>query len=591
MTKNIFSELLQGTLKVEVACFVAVIYFLSHGVEVSATEAAKAVAPAATEGSGKAVAEVEPKLSVKGNTLEVVPPTGHFFNLEAPNQAKEDGSKENLKITSKKEIVLVPIGKKSKKIVGKVFICDEKKSYCVDRKFEYVSEGKKKSDDKQAKESVHSSEPVEKSYFNKSTRFWVNAKEKAFEEAAKKKKLVFLDFYGIWCPPCNQLDYQVFSDSQFQKVLSDHFVALKIDSDLNQSQDLLKRYAIKYFPTLVVTTADGDEILRIIGFREKNLLTKTLLKAVELKDKSATKLLAQAEAGDKDSQIAYADLLLEQLDFASALKWYGPFVADWSKKENPQHLQLEKVYRAKHGKAETDEQKIEIIENWIRDFPETINAIQMYEELGGLYEKAKRLEEKKKLYEKAIVIFQKFSEKPDSEFVGVDFTKGDLYITAAGVYADLEKKDEANANYKKCIEYYGSFVTKNKGFARGEELNRAYCFRKSGQITEAEAIYKQGIKLFPKDFTFYNGFARMLMDDKKDLVESEKNYRLALQHAYGRQRPRTLLGLVKNLEMQKKFKDGVQMLDEELKSIEQSDSNYERLKKRKSEIEAKISTQ
>ena len=40
--------------------------------------------------------------------------------------------------------------------------------------------------------------------------FLVNQPEEALRLAQKEKRPLLIDFFGIWCPPCNELDQEVF---------------------------------------------------------------------------------------------------------------------------------------------------------------------------------------------------------------------------------------------------------------------------------------------------------------------------------------------------------------------------------------------
>lgn len=96
--------------------------------------------------------------------------------------------------------------------------------------------------------------------------------------AAKEGKVIFVDFFTTWCPPCKLLDRTTWQDPDVIKLLREKTVALKIDAE--KERELAKKYRIDAYPTLLVTKADGTEIDRYVGYMEaaafREALTATL---------------------------------------------------------------------------------------------------------------------------------------------------------------------------------------------------------------------------------------------------------------------------------------------------------------------------
>lgn len=90
--------------------------------------------------------------------------------------------------------------------------------------------------------------------------------EQALVEASKDGRLVFLDFYADWCPPCRRLDATTWKDPQVIAWLEQHAVPLKIDAE--RWTDLAARFEVEAYPTLIFVDASGREKLRLLGYRD-----------------------------------------------------------------------------------------------------------------------------------------------------------------------------------------------------------------------------------------------------------------------------------------------------------------------------------
>jgi thioredoxin-related protein len=121
--------------------------------------------------------------------------------------------------------------------------------------------------------------------------------------AKTANKLLFLDFTGSdWCPPCMQLEKQVFSQPEFQRYAEDNLVFVVVDfprktklpGDVQEANNrLAEQFNVEAFPTLVVLDGNGTEVWRNVGFPDGGLsgLIATLDK---LKPKSDAPVASQA---------------------------------------------------------------------------------------------------------------------------------------------------------------------------------------------------------------------------------------------------------------------------------------------------------
>lgn len=72
--------------------------------------------------------------------------------------------------------------------------------------------------------------------------------------AVKTGKLVFIDLYATWCPPCRMMEREVFSRKDVGDFMERHFVAAKYDVDKTTGKELLKRYGSGAIPLYLSST-------------------------------------------------------------------------------------------------------------------------------------------------------------------------------------------------------------------------------------------------------------------------------------------------------------------------------------------------
>jgi len=100
---------------------------------------------------------------------------------------------------------------------------------------------------------------------------WTDDYEAALKRAAAEKKLIVADFSGSdWCGWCMRLDKEVFDTETFRKDATNRYVLLMIDTPRDKSMlsekakkqnpELLKKYAIRGFPTVLMLDKDGKVV-------------------------------------------------------------------------------------------------------------------------------------------------------------------------------------------------------------------------------------------------------------------------------------------------------------------------------------------
>ncbi|MDO4212194.1 MAG: thioredoxin family protein [Bacteroidales bacterium] len=90
----------------------------------------------------------------------------------------------------------------------------------------------------------------------------------ALAQAVQEQKLVFMDCKTVWCGPCRAMAKNVFTLPRVGEFFRDRFVSVMMDMETGEGPDLSHRYKVKAYPTMLVLDAEGNELGRIVGYRD-----------------------------------------------------------------------------------------------------------------------------------------------------------------------------------------------------------------------------------------------------------------------------------------------------------------------------------
>lgn len=142
----------------------------------------------------------------------------------------------------------------------------------------------------------------------------------ACKKAADEGKLVFIDFYTTWCPPCRLMDQTTFKHAGVTKLLAEKVVALKVDAE--KDRELARRFQIHAFPTFLFVKPDGTVAGRTMGYRDAKSFQADALAALSGKDPMERMKQELQEAGENDpmARMKFARQLAMQGKQAEALE-------------------------------------------------------------------------------------------------------------------------------------------------------------------------------------------------------------------------------------------------------------------------------
>jgi thioredoxin 1 len=96
---------------------------------------------------------------------------------------------------------------------------------------------------------------------------FVNSKWKeVLAEAKKSSKFIFVDAYTSWCGPCKLLKSTTFKDEKTALYFNKNFINFTVDMEKEEGPVLAKKWDITAYPSLLFFNAEGEMVLKQVGF-------------------------------------------------------------------------------------------------------------------------------------------------------------------------------------------------------------------------------------------------------------------------------------------------------------------------------------
>jgi thiol:disulfide interchange protein len=103
---------------------------------------------------------------------------------------------------------------------------------------------------------------------NAQIRFFQGSWAEALAEAKKQNKMIMVDFYTTWCPPCKLMTKTTFADTKVGDFANQNFIAFKVDCERGEGIKLAEKYDIDSYPTICFIDKNGNLRNKEIGYKD-----------------------------------------------------------------------------------------------------------------------------------------------------------------------------------------------------------------------------------------------------------------------------------------------------------------------------------
>jgi len=99
----------------------------------------------------------------------------------------------------------------------------------------------------------------------------------AASAAMRSHRPILYEFSAAWCGPCKVLESEVFEEPELAAKINSRYIAVKVIDRQREDghndpkvQQLLDRYGVRAFPTIVIAAADGSVKDRVVGYNGRD---------------------------------------------------------------------------------------------------------------------------------------------------------------------------------------------------------------------------------------------------------------------------------------------------------------------------------
>jgi len=287
---------------------------------------------------------------------------------------------------------------------------------------------------------------------------WVPKLDQALKLAQERNQFVIIDVGASWCPPCIQMEREVFSDPRFAE-FSRNQVFMHVDAERDaEGVRLASRFQVHNFPTILVLDAKGDEIHRLIGGRSTRGLIDDLEK-IFANPRKIKEIVEQASQNRDDfgAQYLAGSRLFDRRENGKAL----PFLRRAAELAQEDRSRIDILVMLSDASLED------------RKYEETLKSIEQLEKLVSSAGTEPALVERKA---RALIGLRRYDECVATINLLLQKTSGTERERARNLLAELPGK------YRKADEQVTKNLAKVEKALRDDKVEEAYAL--ASEVTE-----------------------------------------------------------------------------------------------------------
>jgi thiol-disulfide isomerase/thioredoxin len=451
-----------------------------------------------------------PTTAAVGEELAFKVLAGYHFNLKAP---QECGDAEAFAVS--KEEVKCRFAAAGEQAVS-LKICDDKETACMFEDFTVLVGGAG---------PARPAAAVEGEGDTGLEGFLLNVPDEALALAKKEGKLLFIDFFGRWCPPCRVMEDTVLTQAAFLEATAG-MVRVSLDVDRPASRAWRKRFRPSGYPTYLIADADLNEIGRWAGSGNLTAFSAWVKEQERWKDQPIEQAKARVASLDATGRLRVAKEYMGAEKWAEARKALAgletrtaAYLDAQARVQAPESTAPVKMAELYQGLIERfdgrDGQDAEgAVLDWIGALHK-LDPAAAKPYVAGLDATLERLKRSKDAesegYDATDILYQAAVAMGDA---GLGELSKDLYGRAAGAYAEMAAK------------------AARPDLAKGLRMSQARCLMGARRPGEAAAVYGGLVNNYPEEYAFHRSYAGALLE-LKDYPAALREASLAARLSYG----------------------------------------------------------
>ncbi|MCX5792109.1 MAG: thioredoxin family protein [Elusimicrobia bacterium] len=397
-------------------------------------------------------------------------------------------------------------------------ICDDKNTSCMTEEFTVQVEGKPAARaDAGAAAQVPEEPPLE--------GFLLNVPARALRQARREKKLLFIDFFGKWCPPCRVMEETVLNRPEFLAA-SRGMVRVSLDIDRPLAREWVSRFRVSGYPTFLVADARLREIGRWTGSGNLEAFVLWVKEQERWKWQPIEKATSAAAVLDEAGKVRVARYYMDAENWGearAALKGARTRYAAYLDAA----AQLKTAEAS--GAAGLTAMYMEFIERFDgRDGQDAESGVMDW--IGALCKLAPAAG--RPYLEGLDALAGRLQRSGDVLKEG--YLAPDILTQLASALDEAGLPEQAAVFNGRAADAYAALAGKagSAGQAKGLRMSQAKSLMGAGRYEDAAAVYAALAESFPGEYPFHRSYANALLKLKK-YPEALKEAALAANLSYG----------------------------------------------------------